>query len=51
MSELSGQYNGTSGHLVETIKNWYSLIKMIKGGPSDEEGGHAKSERNFKIEI
>jgi len=23
---------------------------MIKGGSSDEEAGHAKSKRNFKIE-
>ena len=32
ISVTSGQHNGISGHLVESLNNWYSLIIMIKGG-------------------
>jgi len=48
-SVLSGQYNGISGHLVESLNKRYPLIIMIKRGPNNEENGYAKNERNTKI--
>jgi hypothetical protein len=51
VSELSGQHNGTFGHLVEQIKKLVLFNQERLKGANDEETGDAESKRNAAIEI